>query len=87
MLVRPVPGGFLVACRSEELLDRLVGHAINREKTKFDGMLDAMDCVQIPERETYKLLSVRRTAVEFKNVKSKGANGMWTVIEAMQPIK
>lgn len=89
MIVRPVHGQFLAACQSKELLKELLGHAAAQEKTKFAAMFGRLDCVQTPETETYKILSVSNGTVEIVNINAKliTSEGMWTVIEAMEPLK
>lgn len=85
MVVKPVKGQFLAGCRTEELLNELLMHAAQKEKTKFEAMFRSFDCVQIPEDGSYKLLSVRPAIVEFTAATSQKSDGMWAVIEAFQP--
>lgn len=85
MTVKPVKGQFLAGCRTEELLNELLTHATQKEKTKFEAMFRNLDCVQIPEDGTFKLLSVRPAVVEFTATTSQKSDGMWAVIEAFQP--
>ncbi len=87
MIVVPVQGKFLVGCLTEDLLNELLLHSINKEKTKFEAMFASQDCIQIPENQIYKLLSVNRTTVEFTHIDSNKSVGMWAVIEAFQPKK
>ena len=85
MVVKPVKGQFLVGCRSEDLLNELLMHSAQHEKTKFEAMFRNIDCVMIPEDGTFKLLAVRSAVVEFTAASSQQSNGMWAVVEAFQP--
>lgn len=87
MLVKPVEGQFLAGCRTEELLNELLMHSIQHEKTKFEGMFRNFDCVQIPTDGSFKLLTVRRAVVEFTPATSQKSDGMWAPIEAFQPAR
>lgn len=85
MVVKPVKGQFLAGCRTEALLNELLMHSAQREKTKFEAMFRNLDCTPIPEDGTFKLLAVRAAVVEFTAASSQQSNGMWTVVEAFLP--
>lgn len=88
MLVKPVHDSFLIACFTPELLEQMLGHASRGEKTKMLAMLTSADCIQIPEDQTFKVLAVRGGMLEATNATNLGSSkGMWTVKEAMQPVK
>ncbi|MGB9191636.1 MULTISPECIES: hypothetical protein [unclassified Acinetobacter] len=87
MIVSPIKDKFLVACLSSELLDKLMEHLVREEKTKASAMFDNYDCVQIPETEKFKVLSVRGSKIEIINAQNTNSNGLWTYSESMQPIK
>lgn len=85
MVVKPIKGQFLAGCRTEDLLNELLMHSAQREKTKFEAMFRNFDCAMIPEDGTFKLLAVRPAVVEFTAASSQQSNGMWAVVEAFQP--
>lgn len=85
MVVKPVNGQFLAGCRTEDLLNELLMHSAQRERTKFEAMFRNFDCAMIPEDGTFKLLAVRSAVVEFTAASSQQSNGMWAVVEAFQP--
>lgn len=80
------PNGFAIACNSPAALEKLIGHAVAEERTKFAAMLP-WPCTQIPAAPRYKVLSVRTSMVEFTPADSGASEGVWTAIEAFQPTK
>jgi hypothetical protein len=90
MIVSTKQGGFNLACVSKDALVEILKQIAGGEKTKAMAMIAEADCTQIPNSERFKILSVNPDVenlireVEFVNVKSDSAVGMWTTEDAFQ---
>jgi hypothetical protein len=66
------------ACVSEEAFSDATEWAIEKARTKFQGMFDALECLRMPVTEHYKVLQVKGNAFEFTQVDSRATDGMWS---------
>jgi hypothetical protein len=68
---------YAFACVTEDALAQAAKWAVEGAKTKFQGMFDSLQCIQVPDGEKYKVLQVDGDSFEFTHVGNQGADGMW----------
>ncbi|UZV40234.1 hypothetical protein Acica_29c [Acidovorax phage Acica] len=76
------------ACLSEGHLQQAVEHSALGERTKFEAMFSGGACIVIPAEDgaRFKVLAIRRNAVEFTSVDNpRASNGLWAVASAFRP--
>jgi hypothetical protein len=89
MIVRPIAGQFMGACRSPRLLKELLAHQRKHEKAEFEDMFNAeYTCAAIPGDEKFRILSVSDEMVEVVVSTSPATEGgMWAEAKTFTPAK
>ena len=89
MIVSPIAGQFMAACRSPRLLKELIAHQRAHEKAEFEDMFNAeYTCAVIPGDEKFRILSVSNEMVEVVVSTSPASEGgMWAEAKTFAPAK
>jgi hypothetical protein len=87
MIVRPIHGQFMAACRSPQLLTELIAHQRAHQKAEFEDMFNAeFSCAMIPETDTFRILAVSNEMVEVVVSASPATEGgMWGPAKTFEP--
>ncbi|WP_447779386.1 hypothetical protein [Variovorax boronicumulans] len=85
MLATAAPGAQM-ACVTEADLLQAITHSVKGEKSKFAGMFQNFSCMQLPQAQKYRILSVKSTTIEFTHASNTTESvGMWADISALEP--